>query len=1402
LSDSPSSAGAAPASGLDAHGPDAHGPDAHGPDAHGPDAPGAAPAALNFPVIGIGASAGGLESLIRFFEQLPAQVGMAFVVILHLSPKHESNAAEILQRATRLPVRQVSDATAIEVDHVYVIPPGVELTMDDGHLRATPSARVKGRHVTVDVFFRTLAEAHRQRAVCIVMSGTGSDGAVGLTRVKELGGVAMAQAPDDAAHDGMPLAAIGTGMVDIVLPAVDMGERLIDLWRNARQIRMPDAAEVGAFVQPPQTQAAAELAEKALQEIMTLLRTYTRHDFRQYKRATVLRRIERRLQVNRLVDLPAYRDFLRDHPEEAAPLLRDMLISVTSFFRDRDAFEALEREALPGLIERRQPGEQVRAWVAGCATGEEAYSLSILLREQADLQGKALDIQVFATDIDERAIATARKGVYAQGIVEDMSPGRLRQFFVKDHDQYRVTTAVREPVLFASHNLLRDPPFSRLDLICCRNLLIYLDRAAQAHVLEMFRIALKPGGYLFLGTSESADAVGNLFTAVDKKHRIYRVNPDLPAGRHMPLISDTAPTLGLGANVQALRSAKRGGAERPSLAELHQRALEQFSPPSVLINAEHEVLHLSNGVGRFLERGSGEPSNSLLNNLRPDIRLELRTALFKAAQTSRSVEARLVERQENGRQVFLNITVRPLQQEEGAAQLTLVVFDEVEESMHIPEGQPADAARELLIGQLEEETRQLKLHLQDTIESSETSNEELKASNEELQAINEELRSASEELETSKEELQSMNEELVTVNFELKVKVEERGHINDDLQNLISSSEIATVFVNRGMHVKRYTPHAGNLFALIPSDLGRSLFDITSRLHYPELEEDTAAAFKELRTVERHVTSTDGRHFLARILPYRTAEDKIEGAILNFFDITELRAAEERVRAGEERLRLVAATTRDFAIITADEDGLITSWNAGAQRIFGYSEQEMLRSPIGAIFTPEDQAHGVPADEMRRARELGRAEDERWHQRKDGSRFFCSGVMTPLESAAGGGFAKIARDMTGTKQQELAQEHRLFKEKKASLSAQMANELKDKFLAVMSHELKQPLNLIQMNAELLMHQPVAAENATVRRVGETIKRAVASQTRIINDLLDLSRIRTGKLRLSRVAVDLSTLVQSVADAAVADAPRKKLVLETDCPPDVICHGDRVRVEQIVWNLLSNAVKFTPEGGRIVVRVRAEGDFARLTVMDTGRGIAPEFLPHVFGMFNQADGETTTQHGGLGIGLALVHELTLAHGGRAEVESEGVGRGAEFNVWLPLVGSTAEAPPQKPPAEFNFGGWRVLAVDDYVDALTPFAEVLRLEGAVVHIADSAKKALELLESNVYDLLVSDLGMPEMDGYQLIAEVRQRPATRGLHAIAMSGFGRRADARRALEAGFNAHLPKPASIEELKAAIARL
>jgi two-component system CheB/CheR fusion protein len=1356
--------------------------------------------ALNFPVIGIGASAGGMAALLRFFENMPAKTGMAYVVILHLSPRHESNASSILQRATQMPVIQIVEATPIKPDHIYVIPPTHDLLMDDGQLCLVDPVRVKGPHVAIDLFFRALAHAQRERAICIVMSGTGADGAVGLTRIKEHGGITFVQSPDDAEHDDMPTAAIATGMVDFVMPAVEMPQKLMDLWDNARRISLPDETLPETKADATENLVTAELAENALSEIMALLLKYSGNDFKHYKRATVLRRIERRLQVNGLPDLPTYRDYLQEHSEETRPLLQDMLISVTNFFRDRDAFEALEREVLPILLENRSPDDAIRVWVAGCATGEEAYSISMLLSERADGKLSAPEIQVFATDIDENAISVGRAAIYPKAIATDVSPVRLRQFFTQEKDQFRVAKSLREKVLFARHNLLRDPPFSRLDLISCRNLLIYLDREAQTRILEMFRFALKPGGFLFLGQSESADPTANLFMVVDKKNRIYRANPLVHASRHLPLaFSGPGPVR---PSLQKASNQPSPQLQPPSLAELHRRCIEQYAPPSVLIDEKHDALHLSEDVGQFLEHSGGTPTRNLLANVQPELRIALRTALYQAASTGHPASSRPVPVERGEQRRLVRVSVKPFLEPVAKQTLYLVVFDEVKDPPLL-ELASGELSRDSVIRQLELENKQLKEHLQTTIEQSESSTEELKASNEELQATNEELRSATEELETSKEELQSMNEELITVNFELKVKVEETGKINDDLQNFIAASDIATVFIDNAMRIKRYTPQAVNVFNLIPSDINRPLLDITDRLNYESLARDAEQAFKTLQTIERSIQSTDGKHYLARIRPYRTTEDRIEGAVLTFVDVTALRQAEETLRASEERLRITAETTRDYAILTIDDNGLVTTWNGGAERVFGYSEQEILGQPLALTFTPEDRAAGVPEAEMQSALTDGRAEDDRWHVRKDGRRFFCSAILTPLQGKVRG-FSKIARDMTGSKQQEALREALLIREKAISSQAHAANELKDKFLAVMSHELKHPLNLIQVNTELLVNQPEVRAVPAVARTGETIRLAIASQAKIIDDLLDLSRMRTGKLTLEMSVVPLTELLRTIVGAASEDVRRKKLdlVFEHDDGP-ILARCDRVRTEQIFWNLINNAIKFTPEGGKISVRLAREPAFARLTVMDSGKGIAPGFLSQVFGMFSQEPPSQQAQNVGLGVGLALVQELAVAQGGRVQAESQGLGRGATFSVWLPLETDEASAEQGPGPAmPHSLKGLRVLAVDDMPDALEPFAALLRIEGAVVDTADSGRKALQLLASSTYDLLISDLSMSDMDGFDLIQAIRKRPDLKGLSAIALSGYGRQADVRRALELGFNGHLAKPATLAQVRQAVDRL
>lgn len=861
---------------------------------------------LDFPVVGIAASAGGVQALQAFFRAMPADCGMAFVVVLNHAPKN-GHLPAILQAATAMPVASPTGSVALERNHVYVVTPHKLLAMNDGGLSVAEPLRSRSRHACIDLFFRTLAAVHRGRAFAVVLSGTGSDGAVGITRVKEEGGVSFAQLPQEAEFDDMPSSAIATGAVDWVLPAAEIAHKLVALWANARHIQLPDALTPPLRAEEPMA-AEGRSAEDALRDVLMLLRTRTGHDFRSYKRATVLRRLERRMQVTEVPSLPAYRSFMQDNPEESQALLKDLLIGVTNFFRDADAFEQLQKDIMPGLIGQAEGApEGLRVWVPGCSSGEEAYSLALLLCEQAAQAPHAASIHLFATDIDEAAIGVARLGTYPGAIEADVSATRLRRYFDKEGHHFRIRKEVREKVMFASHDILRDPPFSKLDLISCRNLLIYLNREVHADILRMFHFALKPGGYLFLGSSESADTASHLFTLVDKKNRIFRANLVTRPPRYvhgLPLGSGQARTQsGSGTQVQP-------GKPAVTIADLHRRLAEHYAPPSVLVDRDGNIAHIYGHAGRFLRYAGGTPTHELLNVIDPELRLELRTAMFQAARTGKSVEARRVHVQREGRGRYVTMIVRPVHETGVEQPLSMVLFDEVEDSMS-PELHVAEQAeRDPLVVQLEEELRRVKEQLQSTVEQSDTSTEELKASNEELQAINQELRSATEELETSKEELQSINEELVTVNNELKCKVEETGKINDDLQNLITSTDIATVFVDRNMAIKRYTPQACRLFNLIPTDVGRSLLDITHKLDYGALATDAADAFQSLKHIEREIRSQDGLWYLARVLPYRTTEDhRIDGAVLTFIDITGRRRAEDLMRS-------VAVTLGDAAVVT------------------------------------------------------------------------------------------------------------------------------------------------------------------------------------------------------------------------------------------------------------------------------------------------------------------------------------------------------------------------------------------------------------------------------------------------------------------------------------------------------
>ncbi|WP_308812399.1 ATP-binding protein [Variovorax sp. WS11] len=854
--------------------------------------------------------------------------------------------------------------------------------------------------------------------------------------------------------------------------------------------------------------------------------------------------------------------------------------------------------------------------------------------------------------------------------------------------------------------------------------------------------------------------------------------------------------------MQAVGTAERPSMSVPPLAQLHQRLLDDCDRATVVIDAHHKILHTSPGASRYLRHVAGVPSQDLLAVVLPELASALRPALLLAGRSGRRVAAKPVTIDGEQGRITLQIAVRG--NHGGGGGHMLIAFDEVDTLLQ-PGGDAGAGKPDPAYAVLEEEVQRLQRELQGTIGDSATSGEALRASNEELQSMNEELRSATEELETSKEELQSVNEELTTVNFELKHKVEETAKINDDLSNLITSMNIATVFVDRRMLIKGFTPLSAKVFSILSSDIGRPLGDLTHRLDYDgSFSDDVIHVLTTLQPVEREVASIDGRWYLMRVSAYRTNEDRIDGAVLNFIDVTERRAAQEQVRARDERLRLVAESTKDFAVITLDTAGCVTGWNKGAELMFGYSVDEIVGEHFRRLFVPEDRAGGMPEQELKAARDNGRALDERWHLRKDGSRFYCSGITTPLIEGNVEGFAKIARDLTERRLLERQREDLLEAEKQVRVQLEAAHALRNEFLAVMSHELKNPLNLIMMSAELIGRSPEVQATPRLSRAIDTIRRTVHGQSQIIDDLLDLSRLQTGKLTLSRSAVKWRPIIERITEALRTDAEAKQLSLTVQAE-DLAIFADVVRVEQIFWNLASNALKFTPAGGSVHVRLTRDGHWAVLEVQDSGRGMEPELLGRVFDMFQQGDHKPTTRReGGLGIGLALVKSLAELHGGSVEAESDGPDKGSVFRVRLPLLEGAlgSEGHGFQLVSGQALAGRRILLVDDDVHTLETLSELLGSEGAEVTAATSAYAALEEAKGGDFDLLVSDIGMPGMDGLELITQLRRLPRAARWPAIAVSGFGRPEDVQKSRAAGFDLHLNKPVSLEALSEALVRL
>ena len=875
-------------------------------------------------IVAMGASAGGVQALQTFFRQLPDRTGAAFVVIVHLDPQHRSELPRILGGRTAMPVVQVEGNQKIEPDHVYVIPPDRRLQLVDHELSALEFEEPQGKRAPIDLFFRSVAERLGD-GFAVILSGAGSDGAIGVRAVKEAGGIILVQEPGEAEYASMPRSAIASGVADFVLPVRELADRLAELIRIKQS-----------------TSAAQEpkIDEETLHRVLAHLRVRTGHDFSKYKRSTVVRRVARRMQVTRTEDLREYYEVLRESSDEAQALLADLLISVTTFFRDSEAFDALKKEVIPSLFQGRDLNDTVRVWVCGCATGEEAYSIAILLLEEAARHEFRPAVQLFGSDLDARALAVAREGRYPASIEADVSEERLRRFFNREGEGYRVRQELRDIVLFALHDVLKDPPFSRVDFISCRNVLIYLDRELQEQACSTFHYALKPGRHLFLGASETADNPPGLFRAANRGARVYQSAAD----------SGTRPRLlpRLLGPIAVRDIGQIGGQVSPSTAlseaALHRRMLEQVAPPSVLVDEAQRLIHLSESAGRYISPAGGPLSGNIVDLVRPELRFELRSALNRAFEQGASSLSLPIPVQFNGVPHRVHLLVRPGANAQLAeARQALVMFVEGKSMAEALPETDLQASSET-VRRLTQELELTQTRLRTVREESEAANEELRAANEELQSINEEYRSTSEELETSKEELQSINEELQTVNSELKLKLEAISRAHSDLQNLMAATDFGTLFLDSGLRIKRFTQRVTELFAVTAADEGRPITDLAHQLEYEDLAKDVRSVLTDLTPIRREVRSRGKRWYDMRLRPYRTVDDRIDGVVITFVDVTERLGVEQALRDSERQLRqqqhLVELSRAP--IFVWQLDGEIVAWNRGSEELYGYSREEAI----------------------------------------------------------------------------------------------------------------------------------------------------------------------------------------------------------------------------------------------------------------------------------------------------------------------------------------------------------------------------------------------------------------------------------------------------------------------------
>jgi len=1343
-------------------------------------------------IVGIGASAGGLESLEQLFDAIPPDTGMAFVVIQHLSPDFRSLMDELIARHSEMPVVIAGENMAVCANHIYLMPPRKQMIIRDRHLMLTDK-EPQAFTLPIDTFFRSLAQDVGERAVAIVLSGSGSDGSRGVVEVKRAGGLVLTETAASAKFDSMPLSAAATGVVDHAHPPRDLARVLC-----------------GLSPREPEPHEAVLSDDPSMDAVLRLLRDHFGIDFSLYKTTTVGRRIQRRVDLLRIPALPRYVDLLRVDPEELNALYQDLLIGVTQFFRDPDAFHRLEAEVIPQLIDKLPPDEELRVWVAGCATGEEAYSLAMLFWEAFAARDRPVRLKLLATDVHQVSLEHAGAGVYGDDQLQFVTPRRLARFFTKRSSGYQVSQDLRQLIVFARHNVTKDAPFTKMHFISCRNMLIYFQAQPQRTVMSLFHFGLASGGVLFLGASETPGALSDEFVTIDDHWKIYRKRRDvqLLSQLRMPLHRQAQPRQAL----PGPHEVRRSHAADPLILQTYDQLLDRFMPPAFLVDEDGILIDSFAGAERLLKVRRRRPSTSLLDLLDDELRMVVSGAIQRAIQERAAVAYAGVRVPAPGETSAggpggaddhrCTLTAEPLIHPRTGARHVLVTLSPAADPARGPTLQPSpppvtmtQASREHL-DTLERELAYTRETLQATIEELETSNEEMQATNEELVASNEELQSTN-------EELHSVNEELYTVNAEYQHKIAELKELNTDMAHLLEGTDVGTVFLDGELRIRRFTSRIAGVFRIQPFDIGRRISDFSHNIDRPQLMEEIEQVRATGVVIEDEVRDRNQVPYFLRVLPYRISRlteaerevlPQIDGVVLTLTDISAL----DRARSHLAELSAIVESSED-AIIGITLGGTITTWNRGAERLYGYTADDAIGRPVRMLMRDGGELEqGRFLERIRRGEKVEHVVSLSRH--RSDAHVDVSTTISPIHDRRGAiaGVSAIGRDISPLLGAQRELEQRQLRIASLLEQAEESSRRREQFIAMLSHELRNPLAAVMNATTLIKKQP---DIDAIARCQAVIERQARHMKRLLDDLLDVSRITRGKFQLLNEDIDLRTPIEAAIESTAPLFSERGVTLDHSLPPRPMpVRGDASRLVQVVVNLLSNAANYSPRTSTVRLLVTIEGNQGILRVIDHGVGIESELQSKIFDLFVQSEQRLDRSRGGLGVGLSLAKNIVELHGGTIEVQSDGPGKGSDFKVCIPMVQVDAPAWGSDKALVRRGDRCRIVLVDDQADSREMLRMLLESRDHFVIDVEDGPSAIDAIARERPDVAFIDIGLPVMNGYEVAQRIRERPGLDDVLLVALTGYGAPSDVSAARAAGFDEHLIKPAELAKLERILA--